>query len=172
MVFQEECGQDEDGKERKADKDRRRPPGDGRIRKDIRDDRRPCKKHKADKSDDQGADGVHQASGLARLSMETAATGPAHDGRHDKAGDRPLEQSAPPCFIRHDSLRIDRRLSGINGNLQNPGAICIRCDFGYFPLEVMATRADRAHLQETRLGRLMMPAVGQECAESIDIPGT
>jgi len=61
---------------------------------------------------------------------------------------------------------------GINGNLQNPGAICIRCDFGYFPLEVMATRADRAHLQETRLGGLMMPAVGQECAESIDIPGT
>jgi hypothetical protein len=41
-----------------------------------------------------------------------------------------------------------------------------------FPLAVMATRADRAHLQERRLGGLMMPAAGQECAESIDIPGT
>jgi len=61
---------------------------------------------------------------------------------------------------------------GINGNLQNPGARCIPCDVGYFPLAVMATRADRAHLQERRLGGLMMPAAGQECAESIDIPGT
>jgi hypothetical protein len=41
--------------------------------------------------------------------------------------------------------------------------------FGYF---TTATRAARVHLQETRLGGLMMVAGGLECTESIDISGT
>jgi hypothetical protein len=72
-------------------------------------------------------------------------------------------------MLRSGSTAVSR---GINGNLQNPGAICIRCDFGYFTPEVTATRAARAHLQERRLGGPMMLAGGLECTESIDIPGT
>src|SRR5882672_9532117 len=108
MVFQEECGQDEDGKEGKADKDRRRPPGDGRVRKDIRDDRRPGKKDKAHKSDDEGADGMRQASGLARLSIETTSSGPANKGSKAGVGARPWNQCPPPSFTPLDSLRIAR----------------------------------------------------------------